>query len=61
MRHTKAVSIVERLHRAVEFKENSHILNLYEEAKEIDWTEVPDELANEYDALVDKGNDLVLT
>ena len=56
---TRAVHVVEALQRAVNAKSKAEVLRQYQLAERVEWEFVQDALFEEYNKLVDKGNDII--
>tara|TARA_R100001369_G_scaffold91021_2_gene131098 strand:+ start:335 stop:544 length:210 start_codon:yes stop_codon:yes gene_type:complete len=56
-----ALEIVKELQQAIKNHNRVRIQNLYDQAQDLDWDSIPDTTFQEYNALVDQANDILLT
>ena len=55
---TNAEKIIQELNKAIDDKNKSFILKLYNQCN-VDWENEKDQIFNEYDRLVDQANDIL--
>lgn len=58
--HPNHVTAIERLHRAILSNDKIKITKAYDYAISLNWETAPNELFEEYDDLIEQGNDILL-